>query len=88
MTDLDYEVVCLLYTAYAAQNENYGQIVGGIDDYTVPLMDLFLFAYDQEEAGYFSLEEDATEELNDMYQQLTDAATKCWERTTQGCSSS
>ena len=73
MTDLDYEVVCLLYTAYAAQNENYGQIVGGIDDYTVPLMDLFLFAYDQEEAGYFSLEEDATEELNDMYQQLTDA---------------
>lgn len=72
MTDLDYEVVCLLYTAYAAQNENYGQIVGGIDDYTVPLMDLFLFAYDQEEAGYFSLEEDATEELNDMYQQLTD----------------
>lgn len=36
-------------------------------------MDLFLFAYDQEEAGYFSLEEDATEELNDMYQQLTDA---------------
>lgn len=73
MTDLDYEVVCLLYTAYAAQNENYGQIVGGIDDYTVPLMDMFLFAYDQEEAGYFSLEEDATEELNDMYQQLTDA---------------
>ena len=55
------------------KNENYGQIVGGIDDYTVPLMDLFLFAYDQEEAGYFSLEEDATEELNDMYQQLTDA---------------
>ena len=47
MTDLDYEVVCLLYTAYAAQNENYGQIVGGIDDYTVPLMDLFLFAYDR-----------------------------------------
>ena len=73
MTDLDYEVVCLLYTAYAAQSENYGQIVGGIDDYTVPLLDLFLFAYDQEEAGYFSLEEDATEELNDMYQQLTDA---------------
>lgn len=55
------------------KTENYGQIVGGIDDYTVPLMDLFLFAYDQEEAGYFSLEEDATEELNDMYQQLTDA---------------
>ena len=41
MTDLDYELVCLVYAAYAAEGEEYGRIVGGLDDYTVPLMDMF-----------------------------------------------
>lgn len=44
MTDLDYELVCLVYAAYAAEGEEYGRIVGGLDDYTVPLMDMFFFA--------------------------------------------
>ena len=51
MTDLDYELVCLLYTAYAAEEEAYGRIVGGLDDYAVPLMDMFFFAYDKAGGG-------------------------------------
>ena len=42
---------CLLYAAYAAEEEDYGQIVGGMDDYAVPLMDLFFFIYDKAAGG-------------------------------------
>ena len=73
MMDLDYEVVCLLYAAYAADSESYGRIIGGLDDYAVPLMDMFLFVYQEKEAGYFSLDADGEAELDDLYQQLQDA---------------
>ena len=73
MMDLDYEVVCLLYAAYAADSESYGRIIGGLDDYAVPLMDMFLFVYQEKEAGYFSLDADGEAELDGLYQQLQDA---------------
>ena len=73
MTDLDYELICLLYAAYAAEGEEYGRIISGIDDYEVPLMDMFLFVYDKKEEGYVDLDRDLEEDLDDLYQQLTDA---------------
>ena len=73
LIDMDYEVVCLLYSAYAADHEDYGRIVGGIEDYAVSLMDMFLFVYDEEQAGYFTLDDDVKQDLEDMHQQLTDA---------------
>ena len=73
MTDLDYELVCLVYTAYAAEQEEYGRIVGGLDDYTVPLMDMFFFVYDKVEEGYVNLDEEQQTDLDDLYAQLSDA---------------
>lgn len=73
MTDLDYELVCMLYTAYAAEAEEYGRIVSGISDYAVPLMDMFFFVYDKAEEGYVDLEGDMKAELDSLYQQLSDA---------------
>ena len=73
MTDLDYDLVCLLYTAYAAEGEEYGRIVGGLNDYAVPLMDMFFFAYDKAEEGYVNLDEEQQADLDDLYQQLSDA---------------
>ncbi len=72
-TDMDYELVCLVYAAYAAEQEEYGRIVGGIDDYTVPLMDMFFFAYDKVEEGYVDLDEEDQADLDDLYDQLSDA---------------
>lgn len=72
-TDMDYELVCLVYTAYAAEGEEYGRIVGGIDDYTVPLMDMFFFAYDKAEEGYVDLDEEDQADLDDLHAQLSDA---------------
>ena len=73
MTDLDYELVCLVYAAYAAEGEEDGRIVGGLDDYTVPLMDMFFFAYDKVEEGYVDLDEEEQADLDALYEQLSDA---------------
>lgn len=73
LIDMDYEEACMLYAAYAADGDNYGRIVGGIDDYTVPLMDLLLFIYDFKEDGYISLDEELNDDIDELYDQLTDA---------------
>ena len=71
--DVDLELSKLLYTAYAASQEDYGQIVNHLNDYRVPLIDMVFFLYDQKEAGYVSLDGDMEETLDDIYSQLLDA---------------
>ena len=44
---MDYEVMQLLYTAYATENNQYGAILGGLEEYEIPLFDMFLFLKDQ-----------------------------------------
>ena len=39
MADLDYEAAQLVYTAYAIENEEYGQIIGNFASYRVPLVE-------------------------------------------------
>lgn len=73
MVDIDYELVEFLYTAYAVEHEDYGRVVQGIDSYSVPLMDMFLFLCDQKDAGYVNLDEELSDELDDLHQQLLDA---------------
>ena len=73
LTDLDIEVARLLYTAYAVDHEVYGYLVSGLDDYSVPILDMFMFLYDQKELGYVNLDDDLNKELDDMYVQLNAA---------------
>ena len=73
LTDLDVEVARLLYTAYAVNQESYGRVVAGLDSYGVPLLDMFLFVYDQMEEGYVTLDDDMTSTIEDLHAQLTDA---------------
>ncbi|USF27508.1 hypothetical protein N510_002455 [Firmicutes bacterium ASF500] len=73
MTDLDIEVARLLYSAYAVDQEKYGQVVSGLDSYGVPLIDMFLYVYDMMEEGYVSLDAGMTETIEDLHAQLTDA---------------
>ncbi len=73
LTDLDIEVARLLYSAYAVDQEDYGQVVSGLDSYGVPLIDMFLYVYDMMDEGYISLDADMTETIEDLHVQLTDA---------------
>ena len=73
LLDLDYEAVQLLYAAYAADQEDYGKIVGGLDDFSVPLIDMIFFLYDQKEAGFVTLDGEMNDMLEDIHTQLVDA---------------
>ncbi|MGN0203535.1 MAG: RND family transporter [Coprococcus sp.] len=64
LTDLDYEVAQVVYAAYAAKNEEYGEIVGSLSTYSVPLIDILLFACDQIDSGIIALDEDQSEMLS------------------------
>lgn len=73
LTDLDVEIVQVLYTAYAYHEEQYGPVFTGIDDYEVPIIDMFLFLYDQYKEGYVTLDKDLDEKLTTLYDTLHDA---------------
>lgn len=73
LTDLDIEVARIVYAAYAADGGDYGKIVGGLDTYSVPLIDMFTFLYEQIEDGYVTLDDDMQKSLDDLHEQLEDA---------------
>lgn len=73
MTDLDVEIVQVLYSAYAYNEEQYGPVITGIDDYEVPIIDMFLFLYEQYQEGYVTLDDDMDEMLTTLYDTLHDA---------------
>ena len=73
LADLDVEIVQILYTAYAYNEEQYGPVFTGIDDYEVPIIDMFLFLYDQYQEGYVTLDAALDDKLTTLYDTLHDA---------------
>ena len=69
LVGLDNEVAELLYTYYAAANDQYGQIISGVDEYAVPLFDLFMFLKDEMESMNISLEIEGMS-LDEMFDSL------------------
>lgn len=63
LADLDYELAAVVYTAYAASNADYGNIINDISTYKVPLIDMFLFVIEQIDSGLVSLEGEQAEML-------------------------
>lgn len=73
LTDLDVEIIQVLYSGYAYEQEKYGPMITGIDDYEVPIIDMFLFLYAQYQEGYVQLDEEMDENLQELYSTLHDA---------------
>lgn len=72
LTDIDIEIVRLLYTAYAANDESYGRIVGGIDNYKIALLDMFDFVFEMLDDGYVTLDDEMRGDLDEMRDELND----------------
>lgn len=69
LAGLDYEVVRLLYTAYAAEYDQYGQILSGLEEYEVPLFDMLLYLKEQMEVHNIKFsgeDQEAVDELFDL----------------------
>ena len=74
MTDIDYELVCAVYAAYAVDDENYGKLASGINTYSVPLIDMFLFICEQKDKGIITFDDDElNNDLDELYDKLLDA---------------
>ena len=73
LVDLDYEVAKVLYAAYAINEENYGEVVNGLEAYSVPLIDMFMFTYDEVDKGYVTLDDDLMDTLEDLHTTLDKA---------------
>lgn len=73
LAGIEYELSNLLYSAYAMNDDQYGQIINGLDNYQVPLFDMFLFLKDQMEKDNITLEGDIQDTLDDLFDQLEKA---------------
>lgn len=67
LLELDYEVAELLYMAYAVNDENYAKLVNGLSNYSVPLIDMIMFLYDEVEDGYVTLDDDLMDTLENAH---------------------
>ncbi|MBR5375702.1 MAG: MMPL family transporter, partial [Lachnospiraceae bacterium] len=67
---LDYDVARLAYTAYAINDENYAKVINGLSNYSVPLIDMVMFVYDEVEEGYVNLDQDLYDKLKDAHDQM------------------
>lgn len=73
LLDMDYEVAQVLYSAYAAEHDQYGQILSGLNEYKIPLFDLFIFLKDQMQSHNIVLEGADQEMMDDLFAQLETA---------------
>lgn len=70
LIDLDYEVAKLVYAAYAINDKDYAKAINGIESYSIPLIDVFMFVKQEVDEGYVTLDDELMDTLNDAYRQM------------------
>ena len=70
---LDIEVAKLLYTGYAMNLSEYGQIATNLDNYRVPLIDMFSYLFEERKEVVIDLDQETVDLLDDLEEQLHDA---------------
>lgn len=76
LMDMDYEVIQVLYAAYASEQSQYGEILNGLDEYAVPLFDMFLYLKDILKTNNIHLSGEDMADLDEMLKQLETAETQ------------
>ena len=70
MIGLDYEVVQMLYTVYAVEHDQLGAIINGVDQFRIPMFDLFMFLKEQMESQNIVLDMEGEMNVGEMLDQL------------------
>ena len=70
LAGLDYELAQAVYAAYGAEQSEYGKVIGGLNTYKVPLIDMMLFICDQIDAGIVTLDAEQMDMLRDAQTQM------------------
>ena len=70
---MDYEVAQVLYSAYATEHNQYGKIISGLDEYAIPLFDMFLYLKEQLQTHNISLGGEDQEMIDELFAALDTA---------------
>ena len=70
MLGIDNELAELLYSAYAIDDENYGKLLNGIGEYSVPFIDMFTFLHKEIEEEYITLDDDQADMVEEAYNKI------------------
>ena len=73
MIDLDYELAEGLYTAYAVDQDQYGEILSGLSEYKVPLFDIFMFLKDQIQSNNILLDGEMKDNVDELFELMETA---------------
>lgn len=70
LLNIDYSLAELLYTAYALNDENYSKLINSSASYSIPLIDMMFFMYDEVQEGYVTLSDDLNDTLTETYEKV------------------
>ena len=70
LLDMDYELMQLLYGAYATEHSQYGEILTGLTEYRVPLIDMFMFLKDQMRSNNITIPGESQEMVDELFDSL------------------
>ena len=73
LMDIDYDLCTLLFQAYGAQHDEYTAIFNEVNDYEVPLIDLFIYIHEKMDLGIINLDDEQTDDINELYDKVMDA---------------
>ncbi len=73
VADVDIDLVKALYRVYSIDQEQYGSLLSNVEDYEIPLISMVDFIYDQKENRGLRLDDDLSEQIDDIYNTLVDA---------------
>ena len=73
VADVDLDLCRVLYQFYALENEQYSAFMKNLEDYRVSIIDMVDFIYEQKEKGGIDFDDDKSEEIDDLHQQICDA---------------
>lgn len=70
LVGLDYEVAEVLYGAYAMEHNQYGEIMSGIEEYGVPLFDMFIYLKNELDERNITFEDGDMAMISELFTQL------------------
>ena len=70
MIELDYEVVQMLYSLYAVEHNQLGVLISGLDEFKIPMFDLFMYLKEQMDANNIVLDMGGEMDVASMLDQL------------------
>ena len=70
VADVDLDLCRVLYQFYALENEQYSAFMKNLEDYRVSIIDMVDFIYEQKEKGGIDFDDDKSEEIDDLHQQI------------------